>query len=119
MTLSAWARNFICHTASALALALSLVVSASGFDALSFEGNSPTINLSVLGTWRSGLISSSTPAGPVYDPRTERVFVGSDDRDAVDVIDVSTPTNPTKIQQIDLGGDPSEYRLLFRRHPGR
>jgi 2',3'-cyclic-nucleotide 2'-phosphodiesterase/3'-nucleotidase/5'-nucleotidase len=107
MTLSAKVRLVICQSANVLAFTLSLVVPAFGFDALSYQGNSPTINLSVLGTWRSGLISSSTPAGPVYDPLTQRVFVGSDDRNAIDVIDVSTPTNPNKIQQINLGGDPN------------
>ena len=73
---------------------------ATGFEALSFEGNNPTVRLSVAGTWRSGLISTKTPTDPVYDPRTERVFVGSDNRNVIDMIDVSDPTNPTKIQQI-------------------
>lgn len=99
------------QAATVLVVTLILTVPAHGFEALSFEGNSPTINLSVLGTWRSGIISSNTPAGPVYDPRTERIFVGSDDRNGVDVIDVSTPTDPNKIQLINLGGDPGKIAM--------
>jgi len=102
-----------CTSQMATLLVVSLMVanSAAGFDALSFEGNSPTVQLSVVGTWRSGLISSSTPAGPVYDFRTERVFVGSDDRNAIDVIDVSSPSDPNKIFQINLGGDPGRIAI--------
>ena len=111
MTFLTMAIRLASQVATVLVVTLIITLPAAGFEALSFEGNNPTINLSVLGTWRSGLISSKTPAGPVYDPRTKRIFVGSDDRDAVDVIDVSTPSNPNKILQINLGGDPG--RIAF------
>ena len=103
--LSTRGKQYISSAVAALVLTGIMINQAAGFEAVSFEGNNPTINLSVEGTWRSGTTSTNTPAGPVYDPRTERIFVGSDDRDAIDVIDVSIPTNPTKIRQINLGGN--------------
>ena len=90
---------------SGVFIALLMSLPTSGFDALSFEGASPTVRLSVLGTWRSGQISSNTPEGPVYDPLSQRVFVGSEDRDAIDVIDISTPSTPNRLFGIDIGGD--------------
>ncbi len=94
-----------------LVIHLYMAAQAAGFEALSFAGNSPTIRLSVEGTWRSSPFSTKTPTDPVYDPRTKRVFVGSDDRNAIDVFDVSVPSSLNKIQQIDLGGDPG--RIAF------
>ena len=111
MTFLTIASRFASQVATVLVVTLILTESAAGFEGLSFEGNSPTIKLSVLGTWRSGLINSNTPAGPVYDPRTERIFVGSDDRNAVDVIDVSAPSDPNKIFQINLSGDPGRIAM--------
>ncbi len=93
--------------AAFLVVILNMAVQATAFEALSFEGNNPSVNLSVLGTWRSGIISSNTPEGPVYDPRTKRVFVGSEDRFGIDVLDFSDPTSPNKINLINLGGDSS------------
>jgi hypothetical protein len=80
------------------------------FGPLGSPGEQATIQLSVAGTWRGGMFSTRTPASPGYDPETQRVFIGSQDRRAIDVLDISNPYNPKKIFQVDLrpfGGKPT------------
>ena len=62
-----------------------------------------TLEASVLGSWRGGMYSDNTPSDrPVYDPVTRRVFNGSSDRQAIDIIDISDPARPTKVGEIDV-----------------
>ena len=62
-----------------------------------------TLEASVLGSWRGGMYSDSTPADrPIYDPVTRRVFNGSGDRHAIDIIDISDPTHPATVGAIDV-----------------
>jgi len=65
------------------------------FDPVSIESDKALIELSVIGTFRGGWFSSSTPTYPVYDRFSQHVFVGSDDRNRVEVIDFSDPNNPS------------------------
>jgi hypothetical protein len=49
------------------------------------------------------MYSDSTPADrPVYDPVTRRVFNGSGDRRAIDIIDISDPRHPVAVGAIDV-----------------
>lgn len=91
-------------------LMLSLLGPASAFEPVSVSSATAAVRLTVLGSYRGGMYSTRTPASPPgYDPRTHRLFLGSDDREAIDVLDISDPRNPRRILGIDLrpfGGVP-------------
>lgn len=85
-------------------LPLASCASSTGFEAVSISSDTANIRLSVLGTYRGGMYSTKTPAAPPgYDRRTRRLFLGSDDREAIDVLDISDPRAPRRLFGIDLG----------------
>ncbi len=55
-----------------------------------------------LGTYETGLFDQSAAEIPAYDPNTQRVFVVNANSVTIDVLDISNPTNPTLINQIDV-----------------
>jgi len=69
---------------------------------VSLVSDEAAIKLTPIGTYRGGMYSEITPTQARYDPETRRVFVGSGDRHTIDVLDISDPTNPHKIYDIDL-----------------
>ena len=62
------------------------------------------VYLDVLGTYDSGLILESAAEIVSYDPSTFRAFVVNAHAAAVDVLDVSDPGEPAKVESIDLSG---------------
>ena len=88
---------------------------ASGFGPISLSSEDAAISLSFVGTYRGGTYSSNTPAKPpAYDPETQRLFVGSVDRQAIEVLDISDPDAPVKEFDIDLrpfDGEPNSIAL--------
>lgn len=88
---------------------------ARALEPVSLESGSNSITLSVAGTYRGGFFSNDTPATPpAYDPVTKRLFVGSGDRKAIDVIDISDPARPARLAPIDIvayGGEPKGLAL--------
>ncbi|GEM_PF-445493 len=60
------------------------------------------VNASVLGTFASGLFDVSAAEIGAWDPATERFFVTNANDNSIDVIDLSDPTAPNRIQQISL-----------------
>ncbi len=85
-----------------VAVAATPTIQAAVFAPVNVEGDNATVRLSVLGTYRGGWFSRETPTGPAYDPRTQRIFSGSVDRQNIEVLDISDPLNPNKINSIDL-----------------
>jgi 2',3'-cyclic-nucleotide 2'-phosphodiesterase/3'-nucleotidase/5'-nucleotidase len=57
--------------------------------------------LTVLGTYATGVFDEGAAEINAYDPATQRLFVVNADAVTVDVLDISDPTNPTRIFQID------------------
>ncbi|GGA12180.1 esterase-like activity of phytase family protein [Okeania sp. KiyG1] len=55
-----------------------------------------------LGTYETGIFDESAAEIPAYDPNTQRVFVVKANEAAIDVLDISDPTNPNLIDQIDV-----------------
>ncbi len=55
-----------------------------------------------LGIYETGLFDQSAAEIPAYDPNTQRVFVVNANSLTIDVLDISDPTNPTLINQIDV-----------------
>ena len=55
-----------------------------------------------LGTFGTGLFDQSAAEIPAYDPNTQRVFVVNANSATIDVLDISNPTNLTRINQIEV-----------------
>ncbi len=65
------------------------------------------INLNLIGTYSTGQFDESAAEIPAFDPLTQRLFVVNAQAVTIDVLDLSDPTNPNKIGEIDasiLGG---------------
>jgi 2',3'-cyclic-nucleotide 2'-phosphodiesterase/3'-nucleotidase/5'-nucleotidase len=87
------------HRLTAVAFALSLLAALTA-GAAGSKGT-PAIELSVLGTYASGVFAGGAGEIVAYDERSERLFVVNASLDTVDVLDVSDPTAPTKVGVID------------------
>ncbi|MEC9340695.1 MAG: choice-of-anchor I family protein, partial [Pseudomonadota bacterium] len=61
-----------------------------------------TIELSVLGTYESGIFAEGAAEIAAHDPATQRLFVTNADASSVDVLDISLPAAPTLLFTIDL-----------------
>jgi hypothetical protein len=89
--------------AALLVLPLAFATPAGAFDPVSYESGTNTISLHVTGTVRGGFFSRNTPASPPgYDRYSKRLFVGSVDRQGVDVINISDPYSPQPLFTIDI-----------------
>jgi hypothetical protein len=60
------------------------------------------ISLEPIGTYLTGLAFQDAAEIPTYDPVTQRVFVVNSQAAAVDVLDISDPTNPSFLFSIDV-----------------
>ncbi|HWP93311.1 MAG TPA: choice-of-anchor I family protein [Thermodesulfobacteriota bacterium] len=60
------------------------------------------ISLSPIGTYATGVFAEGASEIVAHDPVTQRVFVINADASVVDVLDISDPTNPTKLFSIDV-----------------
>ncbi|MEM1170924.1 MAG: esterase-like activity of phytase family protein [Cyanobacteria bacterium P01_H01_bin.35] len=58
--------------------------------------------LRVLGTFETGLFDESAAEIVAYDPNTQRVFVVNANSATIDVLDISNPTSPDRINQINI-----------------
>jgi len=59
------------------------------------------LELSVAGTFETGVFDEGAAEIVAYDAETQRLFVVNSDATTVDILDVSDPTSPTRIDQID------------------
>jgi len=65
------------------------------------EENDMTINLTPIGTFETGVFDEGAAEIVAYDAASERLFVVNSDAVTVDILDVSDPTNPSLVNQID------------------
>jgi len=61
-----------------------------------------TIELSVLGTYETGLFDGSAAEIAAFDKKSEKLFVTNADANTLDVLDISDPTNPSLVNTINL-----------------
>jgi 2',3'-cyclic-nucleotide 2'-phosphodiesterase (5'-nucleotidase family) len=61
----------------------------------------PALDLNVLGTYATGAFDEGAAEINAYDADTKRLFVVNSNAVTVDILDVSNPTNPVKIGEID------------------
>ena len=66
------------------------------------RGKGVDIELSQLATFDSGLGEGAAEI-VAHDPETQRLFVTNSETKTVDILDISDPSNPTKINSIDVG----------------
>ena len=59
------------------------------------------IELSVAGTYETGIFDEGAAEIVAYDAGSGRLFVVNSDATTIDILDLSDPTNPTRIDQID------------------
>ncbi|MEB3343149.1 choice-of-anchor I family protein [Okeania sp.] len=57
-----------------------------------------------LGTYETGLFDESAAEIVAYDSNTQRAFVVNANSATIDVLDISNPANPTRINQIEVSG---------------
>ena len=74
---------------------------------IKFDGPSapqPTneITLKAIGTHETGIFDDSAQEIVAHDPETQRLFVTNSAENTVDVLDISDPTDPKQVFQIDL-----------------
>ncbi|MDY6782286.1 MAG: choice-of-anchor I family protein [Cyanobacteriota bacterium] len=61
-----------------------------------------TPNLTVLGTYATGIFDESAAEIPAFDPTTKRLFVVNGNSGAIDILDLANPSNPVKIDEIEI-----------------
>ncbi|MFB6276828.1 MAG: choice-of-anchor I family protein, partial [Halothece sp.] len=59
------------------------------------------LQLSVAGRFTTGVFNEGAAEIVDYDPETQRLFVVNSNATTVDILDVSNPNNPTRVNQID------------------
>jgi hypothetical protein len=92
---------------AATSLALTAATPALGANPLGSPGRPdapPSVQLSSLGTYASGVFNESAAEISAHDPLTQRLFVVNAQSGAVDVLDVSDPTAPTKVTTLTMAG---------------
>src|SRR5262245_11835800 len=60
------------------------------------------VDLVPLGTYETGAFDAGAAEIPAYDPKTQRVFVVNANDSTVDVLDISDPSQPALLFQIDV-----------------
>lgn len=69
------------------------------------DGSSSRISLSFLGRFGTGDFDESAAEIVDYDPATRQVFTVNANSGLIDVIDISAPTAPTLVTEIDVAAD--------------
>ena len=89
---------------------------AADFEPISHVSADANIRLTVLGRYWGGWFSRSTPPAPAYDRKSQRLFVGSDDRHTLEILDISDPSEPALFKAVDLSLWGSEPNRLAQSH---
>jgi len=101
MTHRASTKNAISSLFAPLLL-VALLLTVSPKDLFAQDGVPSSLTLTPLGTYESGLYDEGAAEIVTYDPATTRAFVVNGSDATIDLLDLSNPTTPTLIKQIDL-----------------
>ena len=101
-------RGLLSNLSKAGLLAIS-VFTITGFG---WHAHQRQIGLEVLGSYSSGIFDDSGAEIGAYDARTRRVFVTNAAEKALDILDIIDPSNPVKLDSIQLGGGPNSVATL-------
>lgn len=105
---SIWKTSGVIACGSVLGLSLLLSACGSSDKDSDMDIEQSSIEMSVLGQYQSGIFDASAAEIVSYDPVSQRAFVINAASGEVDILDLSTPENPTFISSIDvsdLGAD--------------
>ena len=93
--------RFIQFIVPALAILLALPAARANA-APNPQDATPAVTLTPLGTYDSGFFDAEAAEIVTYDPATQRAFSVNATDATIDMIDISDPTAPTLISQIDV-----------------
>lgn len=68
-----------------------------------------SIELSVLGTYKTGVYNASSAEIVAHDPSAQRLFIVRGDSPLMDIIDITNPSAPVFISNINIGGLWSQF----------
>ena len=72
------------------------------FEPVSLSADDATIQMTMTGSYRGGFFADKSPSEPVYDPYTQRLLVPTQIASSLEVLVISDPYFPTKVDSIDL-----------------
>lgn len=84
-----------------LALAILIATPVGPLHAAALRQTSPTLTLTVIGTYRSGIFGESAAEIVAFDPASARLFSLNAAAVTVDILDLSDPAAPTFIAAIN------------------
>ena len=64
----------------------------------------PTISLSPISDFRTGVFDESSAEIVVFDKDSNKLFIVNGDSEAIDVLDITDPKNPNRLASIDVSG---------------
>src|SRR5688572_13495165 len=70
--------------------------------ALSTAAQEGTLNLTVLGTYSTGIYGAGAAEIAAYSPETQQVYVINGSLNTLDILNISDPANPTLTSSVDL-----------------
>ncbi len=86
-----------------------------GFLGLGSHLTAQSIQLSVLGTYASGVFDEGAAEITAFDPKNDQLFVTNAGANTLDVLSIANPATPTLINTIDLspyGGGPNSVAVF-------
>jgi DNA-binding beta-propeller fold protein YncE len=84
-----------------LSILLAIVVVALTIAPAAAQENA--LILEPIGTYATGIFGESAAEEAVYDAASQRLFVVNAAANTIDILDISDPTTPTLVTQVDLG----------------
>src|SRR5688572_12070595 len=71
------------------------------------SGDEASLQIELLGRYETGIFAEGAAEISAFDPTTQRLFVINGSTDALDVLDLSDPTNPQALRPIAVAGSPT------------
>ncbi len=100
-------QHAIHHLSAALLIAV-LLLTTQAQTLSAQDAPAAPLHLTLLGTYETGINDEGAAEIVTYDPATQRAFVVNGSDATIDVLDISDPTTPTLLMQIDV----SEYGAI-------
>ena len=105
-------REFLRLTGGIAGLAALSSVASAGARGLSGQSDTDGVSVTHLGRYSTGVFDDGGAEIPAYDAGSQRLFVTNGSVDGIDVLDVSDPAAPTKVDTVDVGmGGPNSVSV--------
>ncbi|MDO5724567.1 MAG: choice-of-anchor I family protein [Flaviflexus sp.] len=90
--------------AAVMASMIAVPASAESFEPVKDLADETTIDIDPVGTYHAGLWGKSAAEIVAYHPGSKRIFTVNAEAGAVDILDASDPSSPTKVGVIEAAG---------------